>query len=337
MWKRISYTAVLTALLAACSSLSDEYADNPVSAFKRAEGYLTDQVEPAASVSSITVGRIDLGKKLFHDKRLSAHGSRSCGTCHDPAQGFTENGKAVPDGLSVRTAGRNAPTVLDVVMRKSFFWDGRAATLEEQMVEPFTNKNEMANASMEALAARVREMPDYDRFFSYAFGEPARPENIASAIAAYQNTLVTGPNRFDLWRSNDRKGKLSESEMAGYKLFAGKAGCSACHTIGPGNATFTDEKFHDTGYWKSKPEAYGDVDKGREGVTGARKDRYAFRTPSLRNVALTAPYMHDGGLKTLRDTVEFFNRSGELELEDAEIDQLVDFLKALTSKERPSA
>jgi len=325
------------AVLVGCSSLSGEYADDPVQAFKRAEGYLSSSADAYEGASTVTVGRIDLGKKLFHDKRLSAAGDKSCGTCHDPAQGYTENNKAVSDGLDWRTAGRNAPTVLDVASRRSFFWDGRADTLEKQMVEPLTNKNEMANDSFEAVAARIREMSDYDRFFSYAFGEPASPQNIAQAIAAYQKTLVTGPNRFDLWFYEDKKKSLNENEIAGYELFVGKAGCNACHLIGARSAPFTDEKFHDTGYWKTKPDTYAEVDTGRYRVTGNREDLYAFRTPSLRNVALTGPYMHDGRLKTLKETVLFFNETGNLDLTDAEVDQLVDFLKALTSKKRPAA
>ena len=332
-------TVIACALfVASCMGESGRYADDPVRAVERTKAYLEnsgDRTYETEAPSDLSVGQVDLGRKLFDDRRLSANGRFSCSDCHIPAQAYTQNGRPLPDGVTWQEGGRNSPSLLDVINRKSFFHDGRAATLAEQAAGPLTNPAEMANPSMEALAERVRGMDDYERFFSYAFGGPATAGNIATALAAYQKTLVTGPSRFDQWKFQGKQKALSEAEARGYLLFKEKGNCSSCHLIGENSAPLTDEKFHDTGYSKTKPADWAEVDKGRYAVTKRRSDLYAFRTPSLRNVALTGPYMHDGRLKTLDEVVRFFNHADELELSDGEIDDLVAFLKSLTSKRRP--
>lgn len=334
------YVVVLTALaiasaLGACRQGAG-YSANPVKALETTKAYLEENpaYEAEQATASLSVGRIGLGKKLFFDKRLSNNGRFACASCHVPEQGYTQNDRALPEGTNAAARGRNAPSLYDVVVRKSLLRDGKAVTLEAQASNPLLDEREMANPSMEALAARVRQMRDYDRFFDYAFGGPANPERITAALAAYERTLVTGPNRFDQWKYQGRN-TLSQRQVDGYNLFVGKGGCVRCHTIGGKSAPLTDGKFHDTGYSATKPAEVASIDTGRHAVTGNPADKYAFATPSLRNVALTGPYMHDGGLKSLRAVVDHFNATGELGLTSTEKTALVDFMQALTSKRRP--
>ena len=327
----------LLLLVAACSSEGRKYNENPRKALKATQEYLSENAYYGGQqqLATLSTGRIDLGKKLFFDKRLSGSGNVSCATCHNPDQGYTQNGRALPPGAAHISGGRNAPSLYDVVARRHFFHDGRAYSLETQVTEPLMNPAEMANGSLPEMAARVRALKDYERFYSYAFGAPANEESIAISLSAYQRTLVTGPSRFDLWKYQGRKRVLDEDEVRGYALFTGKAGCGACHLVGLTSAPLTDEKFHDTGYAATKPATFAQVDTGRHQVTGNEDDMFAFRTPSLRNVALTAPYMHDGRLPTLHSVVSFFDQSSGLGLSSQEKKDLVAFLESLTSLKRP--
>ncbi|MEL6966600.1 MAG: cytochrome c peroxidase [Pseudomonadota bacterium] len=337
LWKTVVPALSIGVALSACTQDGGRYSSNPVDALNQTKAYLEQQEAYAGTqqLATLTAGRIDLGKKLFHDKRLSASGQVACATCHNPSEGYTQNKRSLPAGASQALGGRNAPSLYDVISRRTLFHDGRAASLESQAKGPLLNQREMANTSMEALAVRMRGYRDYERFFSYAYGAPANAGNIAAALAAYQRTLITGPNRFDLWRYQNKASALSPKEVRGYQLFTGKARCSTCHTIGPKSAPFTDEGFHQTGYERTKPEALRGADLGRFAVTGQPADRFAFRTPTLRNIALTAPYMHDGRLQSLHAVVSFFNREQDLQLTGDEQDQLVAFLRALTSAKRP--
>lgn len=326
---------VIASTLGACRQGAG-YSANPIKALETTKAYLEENpaYEAEQASASLSVGRIGLGKKLFFDKRLSNNGRFACATCHVPEQGYTQNDRALPDGTSAAAGGRNAPSLYDVVARSSLLRDGKASSLEAQASNPLLDKREMANSSMEALAIRVRRMRDYDRFFAYAYGGKATPERIAAALAAYERTLVTGPSRFDQWKYQGRN-TLSQRQVDGYNLFVGKGGCVRCHTIGSKSAPLTDGKFHDTGYSATKPPEIAGIDTGRHAVTGDPADKFAFATPSLRNVALTGPYMHDGGLKTLSAVVDHFNDAGKLGLNSPEKAALVDFMQALTSKRRP--
>lgn len=325
---------VVSLALAACTR--GGYSANPVKALETTKAYLSENpvYEAEEAVESLSVGRIALGKKLFFDKRLSRNGKFACATCHVPEQAYTQNNRALPEGASALQGGRNAPSLYDVVARTSLLRDGEAASLEAQARNPLLDEREMANPSMEALTARIRQMRDYDRFFAYAYGGPATPDRITKALATFERTLVTGPSPFDLWKYQGRN-NLTHSQVDGYNLFVGKAGCANCHFIGTKSASFTDGKFHDTGYSQTKPVEVASIDTGRHQVTGNPADKFAFATPTLRNIALTGPYMHDGGLKTLADVVDHFDTAGELGLTSREKAQLVDFLNALTSKRRP--
>jgi cytochrome c peroxidase len=281
---------------------------------------------------------VDLGRKLFMDRRLSPNGTMSCGMCHVPEQGFTVNEVATAVGLEGRSLRRNAPTVLNVGYQSLLFHDGRASSLEDQVWGPLLAADEMGNLTREAAVARVRALPEYGALFAAVFrGAHVTASGIAAALAAYERTLMSGNSRFDRFYFGGEAAALSQAEQDGFELFRGKAGCVACHPIGPRSALFTDQAFHNTGVGFVRagaaqlplrvPLAPGvetvldpaDLpgvfspdapDLGRYEVTHQERDRYAYKTLTLRNVALTAPYMHDGSLATLEQVIDFYARGG---------------------------
>lgn len=296
---------------------------------------------PALEVSqtySSTTARVQLGRRLFMDRRLSRNGTMSCGMCHVPEQGFTTNEMATAIGIEGRSLRRNAPTVLNVAFQRMLFHDGRETNLEHQAWSPLLAADEMGNASRAAVVARVSALADYSAAFARVFPTAGiNEETIAAALASYQRTLVAANSRFDRWFFAGESSALSAVERDGFQLFRGKAGCSSCHLVGARDALFTDHRFHNTGVgWVhanaasrtvSVPLGGGETtevsraemaalfggdlrDEGRFEVTQLQQDRWAYKTPSLRNVALTAPYMHDGSLATLREVIEFYDRGG---------------------------
>lgn len=319
-----------------------------------------------------TAAKVALGRKLFFDRRLSVNGTMSCGMCHLPEQGFTNHELARPIGVEGRSLRRNAPTLLNVAFMPSLFHDGRGNALETQALGPLLDRREMANPSLADLLARIAHLPDYQGRFEAAFGEGPSAATLGRAIAAYERTLLLAASPFDRQHYGGVPDTLDEEARRGFGLFAGKAGCSACHRIGERHALFTDHAYHDTGIaWRNAerrrlrereevvvPLAPGvtttlplaavmsvglaeEPDLGRQEVTGEPADRYKIRTPSLRNVALTAPYMHDGSLPTLAAVVRHYDRGGvphagqdarlqPLGLSETEIGQLVRFLASLT-------
>lgn len=310
-----------------------------------------------------------LGAKLFFDRRLSPSGTMSCGMCHIPEQGFTANELATPVGIEGRSVRRNAPTVLNVAWQKRLFHDGREISLEDQIWGPLLAANEMGNPSIGYVIERIRSLRDYDGLFEAAFaGKGASAERIGAAIASYERTLVAGDSRFDRWRYGGEANALSEAEKLGFELFTGRARCGQCHRIAHRVALFTDHDFHNTGIgWRSSyatpertrvelaPGVHAEVERriietfseppakdvGRFEITLNPPDRWAYKTPSLRNVALTAPYMHDGSLVTLEAVVAFYDAGGidnpgkspllqPLGLNAGERAALVAFLRSLT-------
>jgi len=285
-----------------------------------------------------TDARVSLGRKLFMDRRLSRNGSMSCGMCHIPEQAFASNQTNTAIGLSGQHLRRNAPTVLNVGYQQSLFHDGRETSLEHQVWSPLLAQDEMGNRSQTEVVERVAMLSDYRGLLERAFpGQAVTEIEIAAALAAYERTLSSGNSRFDRWYFRGEAHAMSALEQQGFELFTSKAGCSACHLIGTQEALFTDHRFHNTGVgWaraNKPPEGYSvplapgvstEVpaaalaqllgpelrDEGRFEVTGRPEDRWAYKTPSLRNVALTAPYMHDGSLPTLAAVVEFYERGG---------------------------
>ena len=249
-----------------------------------------DLYRPVPEDNRLTRAKIALGRRLFHDRRLSRDGSLSCAGCHDPRRAFTD-GRTVSVGVDGARADRNVPIIVNRAWGASFFLDGRAATLEQQALQPILNPKELA-MTPEAVLAVARS-----NSYRAAFGPNPTLEDVARALASYVRTIVAGDSPFD-------RGALSVSAQRGLALFRGKAGCSACHS-GP---NLTDEQFHNTGIaWRTGVL----TDEGRAGVTHAAEDRGAFKTPTLREISRTAPYMHDGSLSTLEQVVDYYDGGGQ--------------------------
>ncbi|MBI1903816.1 MAG: cytochrome-c peroxidase [Planctomycetia bacterium] len=248
---------------------------------------------PEPKENPTTEAKVALGRQLFFDVRLSGRNDMSCATCHDPAKALAD-GLAKGKGFGGKTLSRNTPTLFNVAFQISLFWDGRAKTLEEQALGPIASPDEM-HQEIEALPAELEAVPDYARQFRDVFGGPATAERVAQALAAYERTLVTRRSPLDRYLAGE-KDALSAEAKRGRELFLGDAGCVRCHN-GP---LLSDGKFYRVGV--------DFRDKGLGGVTGKKEDLYKFRTPALRDVARTAPYMHDGSLATLDDVVRFYFR-----------------------------
>jgi cytochrome c peroxidase len=313
--------------------------------------------------------RIALGRKLFFDRRLSRNQTMSCAMCHIPEQGFTNNELSRPVGFQGRGLKRNAPTILNVAYSDKLFADARENTLEQQVWSPLLAANEMNNPSIGFVIDSIKGFKDYDMLFERAFGSPPDMLNIGMALAQYERSLIAANSRFDRWHFGAEKNALTSIEKHGYKLFVGKAGCVGCHRIVNDFALFTDEKLHNTGvgYRDSMLKTASKVsvqlapgvttqvdasvlksvgldkpnDVGRYEVTLNPNDRWKYKTPSLRNVELTAPYMHTGEFLSLEQVIKFYNDGGQknellsslirpLSLSQAEQSALVAFLKSLT-------
>ena len=318
----------------------------------------------------VSRAKVDLGRKLFFDRRLSLNDTFSCAMCHIPEQGFTSNELAMAVGFEGRSVRRNSPTLYNTAYFTRLFHDGREETLEQQVWGPFLASNEMANPSVGAVIGKIRGLTDYQGLFEAAFdGKGVSMDTVSKALASYQRTLVSGNSAFDRWYYAGVDNAMSEPAKRGFALFSGKAGCSSCHTVENRHALFTDNQLHNTGmgYRESMgireptervvlaPGVFVDVDRdiidsvglpppadvGLYEVTQNPHDRWKYRTPHLRNVALTAPYMHNGSLSSLHDVVEFYNAGGvpnelldsrirPLGLDQREIDDLVAFMESLT-------
>ena len=273
-----------------------------------------------------------LGERLFHDKRLSADGSIACATCHDRAKGFSD-GRTTAIGVPRRALARHTPTLWNLAWARNVFWDGRARSLEEQVAGPIIAPDEMAQP-MDRLVARLGADRDYKRAFAKAFpNDPRVTEgNLKKAIATYERTLVSPQTRFDRWIEGEAAA-LSAQETEGFRLF-NKAGCVNCHS----GWAFTDYAFYDVGLPSD--------DRGRGAVLRLEKAEYAFKTPSLREAAHRAPYMHDGSLGDLAGVVKHYvggiadraTRSPDLRKIDLSADEqaaLVAFLVTLSSEGEP--
>lgn len=274
-----------------------------------------------------TAEKIALGKQLYFDKRLSRDNTISCASCHAPDKGFS-NADQFATGFKGQKGGRNSPTVINAAYHRFHFWDGRAASLEDQALGPIANPIEMNLTIKEALA-RINAIPGYKKQFQKVFGSEATADNLAKAIATYERTILSGDAPYDRFEAGDKKA-LSESAQRGMKLFFGRASCSACHA-GP---NFTDNAFHNIGVGMKAKEP----DTGRKAISNLGGDHGSFKTPGLRDIARSAPYMHDGTLKTLKEVVDYYNKGGtpnefldeeifELKLTPQEASDLVTFLK----------
>ena len=324
---------------------------------------------PVPPDNPVTEDKVQLGRKLFFDRRLSANKTLSCAMCHIAEQGFAQNELKTPAGIEGKSVRRNAPTIYNSAYLKQLFHDGREFSLENQVWAPLLADNEMGNLSIGTVIRRIQSLSDYDGMFARAFGRAPDMQTIGMALASYERTLVSGDSPFDRWYYGNDADAMSEAAQRGFEIFQGKGGCVSCHRVSQEFAVFTDDSFHNTGvgyYATMRPEkeeqvvllAPGQAEKletdlerttgtqhfsdlGRYEVTGLPADRWRYRTPSLRNVALTAPYMHNGSLPTLRDVLLFYNRGGvanddldprikPLLLSEAELDDLLEFLQSLT-------
>ena len=333
-----------------------------------------DLYRPAPDDNPLTPIKVDLGRRLFNERRLSRDGSRACVSCHDPQRAFT-NGERFGKGVAGALGTRNVPALLNRAWGRSYFWDGRAATLEDQVLQPIVHPDELAMSST-GIVALARSGRYRDRFAEAFAASPSTPvgsrfsrppvvsgfsrtsvlserhidpyaglsENdsstlrqVASALAAYVRTIQAGDAPYDRYIAGDRSA-LDAAAQRGLALFRGKAGCTGCH-VGP---TLSDEDFHNTGVaWRTGRL----TDEGRAAVTGLPGHRGAFKTPTLREVSRTAPYMHDGSFTALADVVDFYDRGGApnpsldaqmrpLKLTSAEKQDLVAFLCSLSGKVR---
>lgn len=294
----------------------------------------------------LTVERVALGRKLFFDPRLSFGGRVACATCHDPAQGFTT---AAPRaiGNDGRPLARNAPTLLNAAHATTLLHDGRETSLEHQVWGPLLAPREMGNPSIGIVIERVRDLEDYAGLFERAFGgSPATMLSLAQALAAYQRTLLSAGSRFDRWYYGNESSALDATEQAGFAVFTGKGRCSICHTAYGTHALFSDMRFHNTGVAWGDGRATGARDRGRAAITGSAVDERAFRTPTLRDIARTAPYMHDGSIATLDAVIAYYDRGGNpdpglsprmqpLRLDATERAALLAFLRALDGVPAP--
>jgi len=325
---------------------------------------------PNPEENPLTAEKIELGRLLFFDRRLSHNNTFSCAMCHVPEQGFSSNELATAVGIEGRTVRRNSPTIYNVAYLERLFQDGRESTLEQQIWGPLLAHNEMGNPSVGQVIGKIRAIPGYRARFDETFaGRGITMETVGMALASYERVLVSANSNFDRWYYGGDGSAMSADQQAGFRLFTGKANCSACHQITKESALFTDMALHNTGigYQRSMSTTpaqtrvqiapgehitvRGDIvaeasepppnDLGLYEITENPADRWKYRTPTLRNVALTAPYMHNGSMGTLQEVIAFYNRGGianelldpllrPLNLSEIESDQLLQFLNALT-------
>jgi cytochrome c peroxidase len=291
-----------------------------------------DANRPVPKDNPLTEAKVRLGRRLFFDPILSADGTVSCASCHDPSHGLA--GKArLAVGIKGQSMPRNAPSLWNRAYGNAFFWDGRESSLEDQAMRPIESSNEMGG-TIQGAVERLRASKEYTAIFEAVFMDGVTANNLAKSLASFERVLLSGNSRVDRFR-NGQVRALSDSERHGLWLYESRGGCWRCHS-GP---NFTDESFHNTGVSWSQPP----IDLGRFTVTKKDSDRGRFKTPTLRNVALTAPYMHDGSLATLEEVVDSYNRGGgknpyldgaiaPLGLSAEEKKDLVAFLKALSGE-----
>lgn len=334
--------AALTFLLASCAPSPARVTNSPIGDPVTIDTPLGLPPVPIPSDNPPTRETIALGKRLFFSPLLSADSSISCATCHDPAKAFAD-GKRVSAGIGGKTGKRNAPTVLNAAYNRLQFWDGRAASLEDQASGPMFSPEEMGH-SMKGVEARLFADSEIRAMFEAAFGPgPVTLDGVTKALASFQRTLLSGNSPFDRFNFGGDSTALSESARRGFDVFRDpkRGNCVTCHLVEEKYALFTDQKFHNLGAGLDPDGAI--PDPGRIAQTLQDGDQGAFRTPGLRNVALTAPYMHDGSLKTLKEVVDFYIGGGSsnqfldkeirpLRLTRQEREDLIAFLESLTGE-----
>ncbi|RYF18786.1 MAG: c-type cytochrome [Comamonadaceae bacterium] len=324
---RILASLVAAALLAAgCATLGSQV-PAPSAADR---GWLLPTAIPMPADNLNTPARVELGKVLFFDPRLSGSGAMSCSSCHLPHLGWTD-GRKLPILPNGEVVGRHSPTVFNLAYNTQFMWDGRKVSLEDQAMGPHRH---LSKADFAAATARFRQMAGYQALFAAAYpGEPISEETISRALAVFQRSLVSRDSAFDRWAAGDTTA-LTLEQYRGYKVFAdpAKGNCASCHS-GP---NFTDNGFHNIGIKSADP--------GRFNIRKVAAMKGAFKTPTLRDIALSAPYYHDGSAATLREVVDHYARGGDdrsnvspdvrpLDLSEQDKQDLVAFMRALTGRQ----
>ena len=292
-----------------------------------------DLYMPVPEDNPLTRDKVELGRQLFSDPILSRDKSLACAGCHEPERAFTD-GRTVSRGVFGRKGTRHVPTLINRGYGRAFFWDGRISSLEEQVLQPIQDPKEM-DMTLKDVVERLRGDREYSELFQAVFGGIPTHVDLANALASYVRTILSGNSPVDRYDTGEREA-LSQQERQGLGTFFSKGNCWVCH-FGP---TFTDERFRNTGVaWRD-----GELlDQGRYMVTGKEEDRGAFKVPTLREVARTAPYMHDGSLATLEEVIDFYNRGGNpnpyldsellpLKLTSEEKQALISFLHALSGR-----
>jgi len=328
---------LLTLAVVTSQSVISAQAEQPELIFEAGhpslQHWLLPETPPHPEGNAPTAERIELGRALFFDPRLSGDGTMSCATCHNPEFGWSD-GRPTARGFGGEVLDRASPTVVNTAYNGIQMWDGREPTLESQAMGPLLNSAEM-NLSMEDMIETITADPAYLEAFAEAYpGQSITPDVVAMAIASFERTVVSNNSRFDQWLRGDADA-LSEAEVRGFRIFETKGQCSVCHSA----PNFTDDGFHNLGL-ASFGEEDPDLGRYRKVPLGIMKG--AFKTPTLRDVALTAPYFHDGSAKTLEEVVEHYVQGGvvktnlspnfrPVDLSADEQADLVAFMRALTS------
>lgn len=289
---------------------------------------------PVPDDNPMTAAKVELGKLLYFDKRLSKDGTISCATCHDPQMAWTEH-RATSEGIGGKIGERNSPTVINAAYNPEQFWDGRAKSLEEQALGPVANPIEMGH-TVEAMVQDLSKISDYEGRFQEVFGTGVTADGVAKAIAAFERTILSGNSPFDKFQAGD-EAALTDVQKEGWQLFE-DAGCVTCHSP----PLFTNGRYYNAGIGMDKEEP----DVGRMAVTEKEADKGKFRVPTLRDIENTYPYFHDGSSETLEDAVALMAAGGkdnpnlsamlkavrEAELSDEDQAKIVEFLKALSGE-----
>ena len=317
-----------------------------LTACKKDKKTITEELEPGYKLhlpkgfpmpsiptdNALSDDRIALGKLLFFDKIMSRDNTISCGTCHETDKHFTDN-LALSIGIEGRVGTRNAPSIVNIAYAPYLFWDGGNPTLEQQVLAPIDNHNEL-DYDVNKIIERLLKHPNYPTLFQNAYDQPPNVYTLTRALACYERSLIMGNSRYDDYLQNNNSSALNTSEKNGMAIFMGERGeCFHCH----GGFNFTDNSFQNNGLYTTY------ADSGRMHITAKLQDYGKFKVPSLRNVEKTAPYMHDGSLATLEEVVDHYNKGGHqsltksifiqaMGLSDEEKKDLVNFLKALNEK-----
>jgi len=342
-WLAILAIAGLCLLSSGCKTTISEMPIGPVTEIHPPLGL---PPVPIPTDNPPTADTIALGRKLFYDRRLSKDNSLACASCHKPESDFADSA-TMSKGVDGAIGIRNAPSIFNAAYEPLQFWDGRARSLEQQAASPIADPLEM-NQPDEIFLSKIAIDSNYKKLFTKSFGSPdITLGRVEKALASFERTVLSGNSAFDRYQYRGDQSALTPAQVRGLALFINpqKGNCATCHTLSPQFALFTDGKFHNTGIGVGDDGAFADV--GRYHETKVETDKGAFKTPTLRNVANTAPYMHDGSLQTLRQVVDFYAGGGNsnpyldkemktIHLGGQERSDLVEFLKSLTGEISPN-